>query len=544
MIHQRLASFIKKSWWVLAAQKVVVVLIYSFSIRGPQISDDVEILQNLHENMRAGELLGIFADAPQIAMTNLHFVIGYGLSGTSTWGYHALNILVHIANVWLVFVIFHKLSSRTVALFASSIFALHPLAGEAVHWISGGAYARYSMFFLGSFYTYLYARKSQQMKLYIGSYALFLLSLLTSEKAMSLPLVFVTYEFVTGELKKRWRHVAPYAAMSLVIVGNTALHLTTRINSIEQLGTPTGANPVFDWIKPMHALSSYLLLFVWPQSLSLYHAEGYTSERIIFAASTTALFFAGYVYSYFRHKSIFFWLSLTLIVLAPTIIPLNVSSTYAERYIYPGLVGFCFVAATGLEYMRKRQASITYVIFGFVLLALCVRGIERARDWGDSERFWINTLHTSPESFQAHNNVGAIHFKNGDFASAAYEFEQVLQTVPNDAEMHQNLALAYTRLGQLDKALRYYNSAIELDKTLWLSYWNRGGIYHAAKDYKRAIASIEQALKYRPNDARIVADLGVVHLDAGNKTKAREYFQKALQLDPANPKAQSELQKQ
>jgi Flp pilus assembly protein TadD len=125
--------------------------------------------------------------------------------------------------------------------------------------------------------------------------------------------------------------------------------------------------------------------------------------------------------------------------------------------------------------------------------------------------------------------------------AAAEEFETVVQLIPNDAEMHQNLALAYTRLQRYDLALQYYNRALALDKTLWLCYWNRGGIYHLSKDYKRATASIEEALKYRPNDARIVADLGVVYRDAGNKEKAREYFEKALVIDPSNAKARENM---
>lgn len=62
-----------------------------------------------------------------------------------------------------------------------------------------------------------------------------------------------------------------------------------------------------------------------------------------------------------------------------------------------------------------------------------------------------------------------------------------------------------------------------------------GICYFEKKDYAAAIAEMEIAVAKHPDHQLGNYNLGIVNLNAGNKDKAREWFEKARDLDPTSP---------
>lgn len=58
---------------------------------------------------------------------------------------------------------------------------------------------------------------------------------------------------------------------------------------------------------------------------------------------------------------------------------------------------------------------------------------------------------------------GTQALERGDFASAIVDFEGAASRVPNDAELHNRLGIAYAAEGRRDDAIREFERAIELD---------------------------------------------------------------------------------
>ena len=69
-----------------------------------------------------------------------------------------------------------------------------------------------------------------------------------------------------------------------------------------------------------------------------------------------------------------------------------------------------------------------------------------------------------------------------------------------------------------------------------------GICYFETKDYATAIAEMEQAVAGHPDHQLGNYNLGIVNLNAGNKDKAREWFEKARDIDPASPHGQNASQ--
>src|SRR5919206_4508044 len=56
--------------------------------------------------------------------------------------------------------------------------------------------------------------------------------------------------------------------------------------------------------------------------------------------------------------------------------------------------------------------------------------------------------------------------RQGDYDAALTSYKLALRDRPNDPRILQNMAIAYSRIGQLDEAIRAYRRALELDPQL------------------------------------------------------------------------------
>ena len=68
----------------------------------------------------------------------LSFALDYRVWGLQPFGYHLTSLLLHGLNVALAYAVARRLlGSRTGALVAALVFAVHPLQVEAVVWVAG-----------------------------------------------------------------------------------------------------------------------------------------------------------------------------------------------------------------------------------------------------------------------------------------------------------------------------------------------------------------------------------------------------------------------
>src|SRR5262249_11811564 len=92
--------------------------------------------------------------------TTFSYLLNYSVLGSADrpLGYHVVNLLLHAANVWLVFGLAMRIGRRTwPAILLAALWAVHPLGTEAVTNIVGRADLLAAFGVLASFYTYLAA---------------------------------------------------------------------------------------------------------------------------------------------------------------------------------------------------------------------------------------------------------------------------------------------------------------------------------------------------------------------------------------------------
>lgn len=565
-------GWFKKNWSSLLLLLLLILITYGNSLNNVFLSDD---LADIVQNPSLGNFSNIAARPFGFSRPLLYF-IAFHIGGLNPILFRSINLLLHIGSVFLIFTIFnflfsegkqsHGLYSKRLALIIASIFAVHPAIAEGVIWVSGGMYPQYTFFFLLSFLFYIlsearnsssaYILSKERKKYYWFSLTSFLLACNSHpQMPLSLFLIFPLWELCFGNLKKNWAKSIPFFLIVLGYVILTLSALPERENTLQAVHyQEKGIDNIFMLI-PI-AISSYFELIFFPKTLTLYHSElNFGPINFAIRAILTVIFLTAILFSFKKNKQAFFWLSLFLIALSPTLTPFRLNWIVAERYLYLPILGIITTLVLLLDqfFPKKHSQKIITIFFILVIILLSIRTIARNIDWKNEDNLWIATGKTSPSSPNTHNNLGDVYGRRGDKQGALREFQTAISIKPNYADAYHNAANTYIELGQSDKALEYYQKALQFNPHLWQSYQNIAAIHFAfarqatasaqisTEQYNLALENIQKALTLNPKSINLNANLGVVYLAMGNQAKAKEIFTLILSIDPQNQIARAGL---
>lgn len=500
---ERIKFFDFKKWFdenllILMLLTILVFIAYFNSFFNEFLSDDIAAIR---DNLKINRFEYVINSFPAALRSFLNFIL-VNLFGKFPVYFRLINIIFHLLTVLAVYLLVYLTINKKVALFSAAILAVHPLQTEAVTWISGGIYSQYSFFIILALLFYVLSVKDK--KYYYLSIASFILSLMSSEKAIVFPFLLFVYQLAFKQLKNWKKLIAPF-----VIGGSWALFYVLkvpgRISSlqVEHYQEPQTINPLFQ--IPI-AISSYLELVFFPKGLTIYHSEMFFSTfNFYLKATVMVLFFGLIVFSYKKNRYLFFWLSFLIISLLPTLTPLGISWIVAERYIYLGAIGIYVAVGLCAQKLTKIKNGNNYFygLLGLLILALTVRTIVRNNDWKNQDNLWIATAKYSPNSAQNHNNLGDLYGRRGDLARAAEEFKIAILLQPNYADAYHNLANTYSNMEELDKAIENYKQSLKFNPNLWQSYQNLSIIYYEQENFDLAKDYLEKALQLNPDNQKL-----------------------------------------
>lgn len=148
-------------------------------------------------------------------------------------------------------------------------------------------------------------------------------------------------------------------------------------------------------------------------------------------------------------------------------------------------------------------------------------------------------LEHEPESADAYYRLGLAQHRLGRYEEAADAFVMALHYAPSMTKAYTALAEAQWKQGWIDQALQTIERSIESDGGNPESFKLRAALRVAAGDVPAAVASYEQALALRPDDAPAHASLGyLLFNDCGEYERGCRHLERALALDPDDTIAQ------
>lgn len=144
-------------------------------------------------------------------------------------------------------------------------------------------------------------------------------------------------------------------------------------------------------------------------------------------------------------------------------------------------------------------------------------------------------------SHNIHNNIGLAYDRIGRFDDAIEELNNALKLDPDYVEVRNNLAVTFDKMKLFDKAVNHLKEAIRQRPDYTEAHCNLGTIYGKQGNYDDAIAELNTALRLNPRFAVARNNLGNIYAMSERNDEAAREFKEALNIDPNYPRARSNL---
>lgn len=175
----------------------------------------------------------------------------------------------------------------------------------------------------------------------------------------------------------------------------------------------------------------------------------------------------------------------------------------------------------------------------------------------------ITKANPTPQNYLALSLEYFYHNQFTDCINACYE---ALKVDPQFSPAYNNICSAYNMLGEYDKAIEACNKALKIDPTYQLAknnlkgaidgkkadqdlksnptpekYINAGLVLHKRREYDKAIKYYEKAIQLKPDYALAYSNICSAYNDLGQFSKGIPYGEKAVALDPTNQRYKNNL---
>ena len=119
----------------------------------------------------------------------------------------------------------------------------------------------------------------------------------------------------------------------------------------------------------------------------------------------------------------------------------------------------------------------------------------------------------------------------------------MLRVRPDDAELHDDVALLYLRTGQRERAADHFQTSLSIKSASASAHFNYATALTVSGRVDEAIESYRRALGIDPRHSHAHNNLGSVLSALGDYVGALRHFDRAIALDPANAQAHTTMQK-
>lgn len=536
---------------------------------------------------------------PRRFTANLSFGLNHVVGGLDPFGYHAVNVLIHlalgVALIWLAMLYLAGKSPSVqrgrdvavVAVIPVILFLVHPLNTQAITYAVQRMASLAALFSVLALAAYLTGRRSSRraptLAWWLLALVCWVLALGSKENAAALPLVVVTYEW-SFHRAFWWSRIRELASRPRTrLAAGTLVTVAVVVLAGVALSTYVGRNPISlfkEW--PAHDFNGYervltqtrvhllyLGLVLWPSPTRLNLDHDFTVSRALLDPPTTlfaVLFWIAFVvfaiYLGLRRPRYGFpllaYLGLHLIESGPV----NLELVFEHRMYLPmtmlvplgAVVLFDLLKARGVGLLGRR-ATHAFALTIAILLAVATHA--RNQVWADPIALHQDIARKSPDKMRTHVNLGAALLNAGRAQEAFDAFQRALELSPNSYASHVGLGNAYLELARPAEALPEYQEAVRINPERFEARYNIGlalkaqGLLDEAIEYysyvgtrlgmagraHEALRFLAKAVELRPERSASHNALGNAYLMLEWLDQALEEYDKAVELDSANAEA-------
>jgi protein O-mannosyl-transferase len=512
--------------------------------------------------------------------------------GLSPGGHHLTNLLLHLANSVLVFLLLRSLTSAAWrSACVAALFALHPLHVESVAWVAERKDMLSALFGLLSLLAYArYGQgRSQNVEcrtplpappniqpatrnpqhpgtFYLLSLLFFALGLMSKPMLVTWPFVMLLLdvwplrrvelsilnspprqsEAMAGQLPTILRLVReklPFFALSAAssVVTFLVQHGWGAVVPLDRV--PLG-------LRLLNVPVSYLRYLgnlIWPTDLAVIYPYVRGWPVGIVLGALLLLGGATLLVLWQRRKRPYLltgwaWFLGTLV---PVIGLVQVGNqSIADRYTYLPSLGIFILAVWGAAELvgaRPGRRAVGAVAVAVVLTACALLARTQVLCWRSTETLFRHALAVTSRNVVAHNSLGFFYLGRGNTEDAQRAFRAALAIQPACQYSWQGLGTAFIEQRKYADAITACKTALEADPGMASAHSTLGLALMKLGQTNDAILHYSEALRLQPELAEAHYNLANALASQGQIEAARNHYVASLRSDPGSADAHNNL---
>jgi tetratricopeptide (TPR) repeat protein len=438
-------------------------------------------------------------------LTYLTFWLNYQAGGQSGFGYHAVNLLLHLAAALLAYECLGRLLPERTALMAAALFAIHPIQAEAVNYVWARSILLAAVFCFASLLAWIQDRPW-------ASVAWFAAALLAKEECAAFPLCLLALAW-GGALPRplRSRTAATLTMLTLAVAAGARVIYATAVVPGAPAGPRAGISPGNYWLAQSVVILRYLRLLAVPYGFTV-DPDVKVTLWLGIAGWIAILGLAAYVWRARKtgREACPTWFIAGLILLIPSSSIFPAADLSADRRMYLPMLAFAAAGALLLARVKTQwmPAALAPALLSGALLVL---SFQRTLVWMREESLWREAVQRAPDKVRPKIQLaravpaakalellsdarrlapynpavaaetGKILLSEGQPEAALQEFGRALALDPRDARNLNNRGVALEALWQTEAARQDFQRALEIDPNLTEARENLGKISPPAR---------------------------------------------------------------
>ncbi len=518
-------------------------------------------------------------------VTWLSLMLDYQIFGLNPHGYHLINLLFHVINAILLFLIFYRMTKTLwPSAFVACLFAIHPLHVESVAWIAERKDVLSTFFWMLTMGAYSYYVEHPGFRRYSFVLLFFILGLMAKPMLVTLPFVLLLLDYWPLQ---RFVEIKPdhkvQPEVSKSVISDKQKKKSKKKPAVkEALELKKPADSEYKWslIYPLLREKVPFFILAILSSIVTYLSQKKGGAVISFEAIPSVVRIGTAFVSYITYigkmiwpsnlavlyphprllvpwqvlGSVFILIAITLVViwrvkrspylatgwlwylgtLVPVIGIVQVGGqAMADRYTYIPLIGlFIMVAWDVPDLLKKWNYRKEVILASSILIILClsIKTWTQIGYWHNSITLYDHTLNVTDNNWLIYYNRGHVYADLGNHRQAIEDYSKAIEIRPNLIEAYYNRGNAYADLGNHRQAIEDYSRAIEIKPNYLEPYYNRGNAYKDLGNYRQAIEDYSKAIEIRPNLTEAYYNRSLVYLTQGDNISGCRDAQKACDL--------------
>ena len=555
---------------LIVLMAVVAFLVYAKTLTGDFIFDDEpNIKYNPHirlKHITAETLWDAATKGPtKRPVAKLSFALNHYFHGYHVVGFHMVNILIHIANgvllYLLVIITWRTPAMRAyhgkygwIAFFTALIWLVHPIQTQAVSYIVQRMTSMATMFTVLSLLFYIQARfetgNAKKTAWFCAMAASGLLALGSKEISATLPFFIFLYEwYFFQDLSLTWikKRIPLIAAVFIALVIISLIYLGGHpIEKITSMYAERSITITQRALSQLRIVILYISLLLWPYPGRLNLAYDFQPSHSLLDPMTTVLgmiaiiiFLAVAVLTAKKHRLVSFcilWFFGNLVI-ESSIIALEL--VFEHRNYMPSMFFILLGVFLCCRYLKPKW--LAPLLLSVIVVVCALWTFERNEVWRSPILMWKDSINKSPRYPRPYNNLGVALMRRGYYQLAAKQYRRALELNPEYARAHTNLGYVLAKEGHYAKAIEHLTISLEIDPNQYETYNNFGIALTLQGHYQEAVGYFSTAIAIRPDYTHAHNNLGEVLRKQGRLQEAIKHFHAALELDPVFISARNNL---